>query len=210
MSAPTWEERRLASERVWEEIRRRIDRLELGPAETAPAESLAELWHRRAIELAEAPDRDRESGEVLTLVVVRLGADRYALPITAVREILRVGRVTPVHTAPAFVHGVINLRGVIVAVLDLRSLFGIEPGPAGEGARIIVAEGGGMAVGVLVEQVEEIIDLPATQVKPPISTAKGIAEDYVAGIATLAGQMVVLIDMERVLRNPRIVVDEVV
>jgi chemotaxis signal transduction protein len=59
-------------------------------------------------------------------------------------------------------------------------------------------------------EVTEINDLPATHVKPPISTAKGIAEDYVAGIATLAGQMVVLIDMERVLRNPRIVVDEVV
>lgn len=210
MSAPSWEERRVASERVWAEIRRRIDNLERGMAAAPPAEDLPTLWRRRAIELAEAPDRDRESGEVLTLVVVRLGADRYAVPITAVREILRVGRVTPVHTAPPFVHGVINLRGVIVAVLDLRNFFGIEPGPAGEATRIIIAEGGGMAVGILVEQVEEIVDLPATQVKPPISTAKGIAEDYVAGIATLGGQMVVLIDMEKVLRNPRIVVDEVV
>ena len=83
------------------------------------------------------------------------------MPITSVREILRVGRLTPVSTAPAFVLGVINLRGVIMTVLDLRVFFGLEPGPVGAEARIIIAEGGGMVVGILVEQVEEIVDLPA-------------------------------------------------
>jgi purine-binding chemotaxis protein CheW len=205
-----WEQRRVDSERVWGEIRRRIEQLERAMSAPAEPEDLAGVWHRRAVELAEAPDRDREAGEMLTLVVLRLGDDRYGVPITAVREILRVGRVTPVSTAPAFVHGVINLRGVVVAVLDLRVFFGIEPGPTGENARIVVAEGGGLSVGVLVEQVEEIIDVPAAQVKPPLPSAKGIAEDYVAGIATLDGQMVVLIDLEKVLRNPRIIVDEAV
>ncbi len=206
----SWEQRRQDSERVWSEIRRRIEQLERGAGVAPDTEDLAALWHRRAIELAEAPDRDREAGELLTLVVLRLGADRYAVPITSVREILRVGRVTPVNTAPEFVHGVINLRGVIVTVLDLRMFFGLEPGPVGEGSRIIVAEGGGMAVGILVEQVEEIVDLPAALVKPPLSPAKGLVEDYIAGIVALNEQMVVLIDLEKVLRNPRIVVDEVV
>lgn len=210
MSHQTWEQRRLDSERLWGEIRRRIELLDRAAAVSPAPEDLTALWHRRAIELAEAPDRDREAGEMLALVVLRLGGDRYAVPITSVREILRIGRVTPVNTAPAFVHGVINLRGVIVTVLDLRVFFGIEASPVGEAARIVIAEGGGMAVGILVEQVEEIIDLPATQVKPPLSPAKGIAEDYVSGIAALGGQMVVLIDLEKVLCNPRIVVDEVV
>jgi purine-binding chemotaxis protein CheW len=142
-------------------------------------------------------------------VLLRLGADRYALTITSVREILRVGRVTPVNTAPAFVHGVVNLRGVIVTVLDLRLFFGLEAGPVGDQARIVIAEGGGMAVG-LVERVEEIVDLPTAHVKPPLSPAKGLAEDYVVGIAAHGDQMVVLIDLEKVLGNPRIIVDEVV
>ena len=204
-----WEQRRLDSERVWGEIRRRIEQLDLRPRASA-AEDLAALWHRRAIELAEAPDRDLEAGELLTLVLLRLGADRYAVPITSVREILRVGRLTPVSTAPAFVLGVINLRGVIMTVLDLRVVFGLEPGPVGTEARILIAEGGGLVVGILVEQVEEIVALPATQVKPPLSPAKGLVEDYIVGIAAHGEQMVVLIDLEKVLGNPRIIVDEVV
>ena len=65
-------------------------------------------------------------------------------------------------------------------------------------------------VGILVEQVEEIVALPATQVKPPLSPAKGLVEDYIVGIAAHGEQMVVLIDLEKVLGNPRIIVDEVV
>jgi len=206
----SWEERRLDSERAWVAIRRRIEQLDHGTTAAPAAEDLPALWHRRAIELAETPDRDREAGEVLTLALLRLGADRYAVPIASVREILRVGRLTPVGAAPAFVHGVINLRGVIMTVLDLRVFFGLEPGPVGAEARIIVAEGGGMVVGILVEQVEEIVDLPAALVKPPLAPAKGMVDDYVVGIAAHRGRMVVLIDLEKVLSNPRIIVDEVV
>ena len=209
MTPQSWEQRRLDSERVWGEIRRRIEQLDLRPPAPA-AEDLAALWRLRAIELAAAPDRDVESGELLTLVLLRLGADRYAVPITSVREILRVGHLRPVSTAPAFVLGVINLRGVITTVLDLRVLFGLEPGPVGAEARILIAEGGGLVVGILVEQVEEIVDLPAAQVKPPLSPAKGLVEDYIVGIAAHGDQMVVLIDLEKVLGNPRIIVDEVV
>jgi purine-binding chemotaxis protein CheW len=210
VSAGGWEDRREASSRVWAEIRRRFEELERASAAGPEPEDLAGLWRRRAIELAEAPDRDRDEGELLKLVIMRLGPDRYGVPITAVREILRVGRITAVHTAPDFVHGVINLRGIITTVLDLRVFFGLEAGPVGEAARILVAEGAGMAVGLLVEQVEGIVDVPAAEVKPPLAPAKGIAEDYVAGIAAPGGQMVVLVDLEKVLRNPRIVVDEVV
>jgi len=210
MTPHSWEQRRLDSERVWEEVRRRIEQLDRAAHAAPAAEDLSALWHQRAIDLAEAPDRDLEGGELLTLVLLRLGADRYAVPITAVREILPLGRLTPVSTAPAFILGVINLRGVIMTVLDLRVFFGLEPGPVGAAARIIIAEGGGLVVGFLVEQVEEIVDLPAAQIKPPLPPAKGLIEDYVVGIAAHGGQMVVLIDLEKVLRNPRIVVDEVV
>lgn len=210
MAQRGWEQRRLDSERVWGEIRRRIEQLDLGMNAAPAAVDLTALWHRRAIELAAAPERDLEPGELLTLVLLRLGADRYAVPITSVREILRVGRLTPVGTAPAFVLGVINLRGVIMTVLDLRVFFGLEPGPPGPEARIVVAEGAGLVVGILVEQVVGIVDLPAAQVKPPLSPAKGLVEDCVVGIAAHGGQMVVLIDLEKVLRNPRIIVDEAV
>lgn len=208
MSERSLEQRRLDSERLWAEIRRRIEALERGAP--APAEDLRALWRRRAIELAAAPDRDREAGEAHTLVVLRLGGDRYAVPIAAVREIQRVGAVTLVCGAPAFVRGVINLRGSILALLDLRALFGLEPTPLGPGARILIAEGAGMVLGILVEEVTEIVDVPAGEIKPPLAPATGIAEDCVAGIAALGPRMVVVIDLERVLGNPRIIVDEAV
>jgi purine-binding chemotaxis protein CheW len=204
-----WERRQDDSERLWGDIRDRIAALEQGAAEQT-AEELAAVWRQRAVELSRAADRDREQSDVLKIVVFRLGEERYAVPITAVREIQKVGRVTPVSTAPAFVAGVINLRGVIMSVLDLRSFLGQEPVRAGERARILVTEGAGMVLGFLVEEVEEIVDVPAREVKPPLSPAKGITEDYVAGIVPHRGGMAVLIDLEKVLRNPRIIVDEVV
>lgn len=203
------EQRQKDSARLWDEIRRRIVILDRG-AGPEPAADLPALWHSRAVELATAPDRDREEGDRKTLVVIRLGADRYGVPITAVREIQRVSCVTAVNTAPAFISGVINLRGVILTLLDVRVFFGLDPAPVGEDARILIAEGGDMVVGILVEQVEEIVEVPSAEIKPPLASAKGIAEDYVAGIVALGGQMVVLIDLDKVLRNPRIVVDETV
>ena len=210
MTSRSWEQRRLASERVWGEIHNRFKLLEHGPAAAPAPEELASLWRRRAVELAETPDRDCEAGEMLTLVLLRLGDDRYAVPIGSVREILKVGRITPVSTAPAFVLGVINLRGAVRTILDLRVFLGLEAGPVGDGARIIIAESGGMLAGILVEQVEEIVDVPAAQIRPPLSPAKGAVEEYVTGIAAYGDKMVVLIDLEKVLRNPRIIVDEVV
>lgn len=210
MSGANWEQRRADSERLWAEIRRRIEELDRGIEELADGEALSEVWERRALDLAQDVDREGDRGEHFKIVVFRLGADRYAVRITSVLEIQKVGRVTPLPTAPSFVVGVINLRGVVLSVLDLRAFFGLEQVLVGEGARILVVEGGGMAVGLLVEQVEEIADTPAAEVKPPLAPAKGIAEDYVSGIVALRGQMVVLVDLERVLRNPRIVVDEAV
>jgi purine-binding chemotaxis protein CheW len=208
---PSWERRRAESERLWAQIRQRIEELDRASAEDAAGEDLAEVWQRRALDLARDADRERDRGETIKLVVFRLGADRYAVRITSVLEIQKVGRITPLPTAPAFVTGVINLRGVVLSVLDLRAFFGLEQVLVGEGARILVAEGGGMTVGLLVEQVEEIADVPSADVRPPLAPSKGIAEDYVSGIVALrGGQMVVLVDLDRILRNPRIVVDETV
>ena len=191
---------------VWEEIRRRIAALE---REERPVEDLAALWKRRALELAADVGREIERGAVLRAVVVRFGADRYGIRITSVREILKVGRVTAVPGVPQHVAGVINLRGTVLTVLDVRSLLGLEPVAVGAPARILVLEGAGMTVGLLAEEVEEILEVPAAQVKPPITAARGAADDLAAGIVAHRGQMVVLLDIERMLRAPRLAVDEV-
>jgi purine-binding chemotaxis protein CheW len=205
VSAGAWERRRVESERVWTEIRQRIEQLERGePA----GEELAGVWRRRAAELAAAPDPGLEGAERLQLLVARVGAERCALAVTSVREVLRAGRITPVCTAPAFVRGVFNLRGVVLAVLDLAVLLGREAPEPGEAARILVVEGCGMAVGLLAERVDGIVTVPAAELRRSLGPGRGMAEDAVAGIVPHDGGMMVLIDVEKVLGAPRIVVDE--
>lgn len=195
---------------IWEDIRQRIAELDAELAEERAGEDLAEVWHRRALDLARSSGRERDRGELLKTIVCKLGAERYGIPIGSVREIQRVGDITPVSTAPPFVLGVTNLRGAILTVVDLRVFLGLQHMPLTEQARILVAEGGGMGVGLVVERVEEIADLPAAELKPPLSPHKGLAEDYIAGIAALRGQMVVMVEIEKVLSNPRMIVDEAV
>ncbi|HEY6001053.1 MAG TPA: chemotaxis protein CheW [bacterium] len=205
MSAGVWERRREESERVWRDIRQRIEQLE---RVEQPAEDLAQVWRRRATELAAAPDPGLEGAERLQLVVAGVGAERCALAATSVREILRAGRITPVCTAPPFVRGVFNLRGVVLAVLDLAVLLGREAPEVGEAARILVVEGCGMAVGLLAERVEGIVTVPAAELRRSLGPGRGMAEDAVAGIVPHDGGMIVLIDVEKVLGAPRLVVDE--
>ena len=77
-------------------------------------------------------------------------------------------------------------------------------------ARILVVEGNGMSIGIFVEQVDEITNVTISDIKPPLSFAKGIKEDYVAGIVTARGEMMIIVEMEKILGNPRIIVNDTV
>ncbi len=192
---------------VWDEIRRRAAELERWEA---PAVDLAALWRRRALELAADVDRAADREEALRVVVVRLGPDRYGVRLGSLVEIQKVGRVTRVPGAPAHVTGVINQRGRVLTVLDLRPLLGLPAAEAGPKARILVVEGAGMTVGVLAEEVEEVVEVPAAEVKPALAGGRGAGEDFVTGIVAHRGQMVVLLDCHRLLRAPNLVVEETV
>jgi purine-binding chemotaxis protein CheW len=129
------------------------------------------------------------------VVVCQLGDESYGLDIGDVYEIIRFQACTAVPTAPPFIDGVINLRGRIIPVMDLTSRFGRKRAPTTNSTRIIVAGTDGNRVGLVVDAVTEVLMLPEEAVEATPSVASGGDASYVRGIAKLADELVILLNL---------------
>lgn len=134
------------------------------------------------------------------LIAFQIAGETYAVPISRVHEIIRVCAITPVPRAPRHVCGVVNLRGKIVPVVDLRSRMGIASAQATDQSRIIVVESGSGSVGMVVDAVSEVVRLSAEQVQPPPILVADLETDLVLGLGRLDGDLVILLDLDRVLQ----------
>ncbi|NPV30353.1 MAG: purine-binding chemotaxis protein CheW [Firmicutes bacterium] len=141
---------------------------------------------------------EKETGEI-QLVVFRLGAEEYGVPITQVQEINRLTTPTRIPKAPAFVEGVINLRGKVLPVIDLKKRFGLEGAAYTDEARIVVVEIAGHTVGVIVDVVSEVLRLPVTSIEPPPAVIAGITADYLRGVGKLDDRLLILLDLNKIL-----------
>ena len=129
------------------------------------------------------------------VVICRLGDETYGLDIGSVYEIIRFQSSTAVPTAPGFVDGVINLRGRIIPVMDLSSRFGLKRAAATKSTRIIVAGTNGLRVGLVVDAVTEVMMLSEDAVEPTPEVVSGRDSAYIRGIAKLADELVILLDL---------------
>ncbi len=144
-------------------------------------------------------DRKGQDHAEQHLVVVRLDRERYGISIEHVHEIIRMQEVTRIPRAPVFVEGVINLRGQVIPVMDLRRRFGL-PAAEGDGAsRIVVVEMNGNRVGMVVDAVLEVLRVPESAVVPPeaLLTASQVA--FLRGVAKHGEGLILLLDLQRVL-----------
>jgi purine-binding chemotaxis protein CheW len=137
---------------------------------------------------------DRE----LHIIGFRVGRETYGVPITAVHEIVRVPEVTAVPDSPDYIEGVINLRGRIVSIIDLRKRFR-EAAPAGGKNRILVAESHGKLVGLIVDSASEVLKIPAQEVEPAPALLQEGTLNCVTGVGKLPGRLIILLDLERLL-----------
>ena len=135
------------------------------------------------------------SGE-LQIVVCELADEHYGLDIARVFEIIRHQPVTPVPRAPSFVKGVINLRGRIIPVVDLRGRFGMAEAEATKESRIVVAESGATRVGLIVDSVSEVLLVPLDAVEATPEVAAGDDAEYLRGIAKLGDRLVLLLELD--------------
>ena len=147
--------------------------------------------------LATAPlsTGSRAASDEFQLVVFELGEERYGLDIATVYEIIRHQPVTAVPQAPSFVEGVINLRGRIIPVVDLRRRFGMMAGELTKASRIVVCEAAGTRVGLVVDGVSEVLMVPADAIEQTPEVASGYDTQYLKGIAKLGERLVILLDL---------------
>ena len=138
--------------------------------------------------------------ETRQYVAFRLGKEEYAFEIASVREIFPTQDITKVHRSPRHIEGVINLRGKLVTVVDLRKRFRMEEKEPDENARIIVIDAADAPVGFMVDEVTEVVRLSSEAIEPvPEYVAQEIESEYVAGIAKLDERLLTIIDPLRVL-----------
>lgn len=131
-------------------------------------------------------------------VIFRIGAEEYGLPVTVVNSIIRYEQATPVPRAPQGVLGVINLRGRVIPVVDLRLRFSGTPFAPTPGSRIVVAEGEAGPVGLAVDSASEVAELPAEQVRPvPEGVLSFETQRAFTGVVERADSLVILVDLDQ-------------
>ena len=144
---------------------------------------------------------EKSTGGVVQLVNFRIGEEEFGADISMVKEITRVTDISRIPEAPFFIRGVINLRGQILAVIDLAGQFGLgSRDKLSESARIMVAEIQGQTVGMLVDEVPEVLKIPEENIEPaPELLRARLGKDYIKGIGRLENRLITLLDLEKVL-----------
>jgi purine-binding chemotaxis protein CheW len=135
------------------------------------------------------------------VVVFELGGECYGVDIGLVQEIIRPPAITSVPRAPEYVEGVINLRGRVIPVINLRTRFGLPGAERGRAARIVVLNVGGQTVGAAVDAVSEVLRIAMASVEPPGATLAGAAAARLRGIAKLDDRLIILLDPNSILSD---------
>lgn len=131
------------------------------------------------------------------LVTFQLGKEEYGVEIASVQEIIRAANITPVPGAPTHIRGVINLRGKIIPVVDLRKRFALNDATASDAQRIIVVELGPKRIGMLVDSVSQVIRIPADIVEELPEESSNIDENYIKGVGKLENRLIIILDLNK-------------
>lgn len=143
----------------------------------------------------------RQETELLQLVTFSIGDEEFGVEILKVQEIIRMLEITKVPKAPPFVEGVINLRGKVIPIIDLRKRFGLASRDHDKNTRIIVINIHSMIVGFVVDSVSEVLRLPLNTVEPPPPVVAGLDSDYISGVGKLEDRLLIMLDLDRLLSN---------
>ncbi len=137
----------------------------------------------------------------LQIVGFRIGEETYGVRISAVREIVRVPAITAVPNAPDYIEGVINLRGKIIPVMDLRKRFGIKNVEPNKKNRILVVELENKVLGLIVNSASEVLKIPPSDIEMPNTMFQEGEVSYVTGVGKLNGRLVILLDIGKLLQR---------
>lgn len=129
----------------------------------------------------------------------RLMDDLYAVDIMRINEIIRPQKLTVLPKAPPFIEGVINLRGTVIPAVDLRKRFDMPQRAANASTRLLIVRVASQLLGLVVDDVTEVITVPVKDIKPPPSVSDGLAVDYLLGVCLASDVLVMLLDIDKLL-----------
>jgi purine-binding chemotaxis protein CheW len=141
-----------------------------------------------------------ETAELLQLVTFNIGKEEFGVDILNVQEINRMTHITKVPNAPHFVEGVINLRGRVIPVIDLRLKLKIEKKEYDKNTRIIVVEVENKTIGFIVDSVNEVLRIPANLTEAPPDMVSGIESEYIKSVGKLEDRLLILIDIQKIIQ----------
>lgn len=190
----------------WPDVHRRMERLRQA-VEHGWAPGAAEtdrILRERARALAVVP-RQNDAVDEIEIVEFVLGDEHYAVASTYVREVFPLSDLTRLPCTPAFVLGIINVRGEIVSVLDLKKMLGLPGHGIAELNKVLILDSGDMAFGILADLVAGVRNIDTATLQASLATLTGIHTDFLAGVCH---PRLIVLDAQKLLSSPTIVVDE--
>ncbi|MEW5844585.1 MAG: chemotaxis protein CheW [Bacteroidota bacterium] len=142
-----------------------------------------------------------ESSEILQLVSFKIGNEEFGVDILNVQEINKMTQITKVPNAPDFVEGVINLRGRIIPVIDLRTRLKLDKKEHDKDTRIIVVEISNKTVGFIVDAVKEVLRVPVNITEAPPEIVTGIDSEFIKSVGKLDDRLLILMDLNKIITN---------
>lgn len=139
--------------------------------------------------------------ENLKVVVFQLADKEYVIPVSQVQGIEKLIHITRVPKTPSFVKGVINLRGVVTPIIDLKSRFGLGESNLNDSSRIIIISLDDMNVGVIVDSANDVLDISKDSIEPQPEVVGGLEQDFIAGVTKIDKRLLILLHLDLVL-NP--------
>lgn len=142
---------------------------------------------------------EKEQKKTVRVLSFALGEESYGVSVTDIREVVRLGKITRVPNVPEFVVGVVNLRGEIVAVLDLKYFLGLSGREINKNSMVIMTDARGAINGFLVDRMKEALDVEETAIQPPLGTVKREIVEYTKGVVQLGDSILILLDLAKIL-----------
>lgn len=144
--------------------------------------------------------KPREHGEDLVqLASLRVGGESYALDIMVIKEIARLPEVTKIPQAPDFLEGFVNLRGMVIPLVNLCRRLGLGDGTLGPKTRIVTVAFGRQVIGLAVDEIRGVLRLPRSEVLSPPQVIRGRVPEYIGGVVRQEGELILLLDLKKVL-----------
>jgi purine-binding chemotaxis protein CheW len=191
----------------WNEVHRRIEKVRMSLRQdwSPPPEKKREILRARAKALAKEEKHEDAGGEYIEIVEFHLASETYGIESSYVREVCPLRELTPLPGTPPFVLGIINVRGRIVSILDIKKFFDLPDKGLTDLNKVLILHGRTMEFGLLADALVGVRKIPTSELQASLPTLKGIREEYLKGVTK---ERVVILDAEKLLADKKIIVHD--